>query len=262
MRSSRFVDRRLFEGEADVGVAVDLGGLGHPGAVQDAQVRGVDRALDPLQAVARDVRHAPERVPLVLAGERELRKGRDLALSEPHPGQASCLVDREVDDRNPGRELLGPDQLGRRFEHASAGVDLPAVVDAAHAITLDAPEGERGATVGAQFAQEADPAVLGPEGDVVLAQQTDQHRPVAVDQLRGQRERQPVVLAHEPPHRRVIFDTGQQVVFLSGDHGSSLSHSQPSALQGHPRRRAEGGVVMSVIVAVRTRLADRAWAPS
>ena len=80
------------------------------------------------------------------------------------------------------------------------------------------PSTQRRPPVRAQLVEEPDPAVLGAERDVVLAEQPHRHRPVPVHEVRRQRERQPVVLAHEPAHRRVALDAGQQLVLLTRDH--------------------------------------------
>ena len=122
-------------------------------------------------------------------------------------------------DGHAGREPLGANGLGRALDDAARGIDLPPVVDASDGVALDASEGQRGAAVRAQLVKEADPAVLGPEGDVVLAEQAHRRRAVSVHEVRRHRERNPVVLAHEPTHRRVAVDARQQFVLPLRDHG-------------------------------------------
>ena len=72
----------------------------------------------------------------------------------------------------------------------------------------------------AQLVEEADAPVLGPERDVVLAEQPHRHRRVPGHQVRRHGERDPVVLAHEPTHRRVAVDAGHQFVLRRRGHGS------------------------------------------
>ncbi len=76
--------------------------------------------------------------------------------------------------------------------------------------------------MGTELVEEPDAAVLGPERDVVLTEEADRDRPGVVGEVRREREREPVVLAHEAAHRRVAVDAGQPVVLLSGHHGQSL----------------------------------------
>src|SRR5206468_9679008 len=92
------------------------------------------------------------------------------------------------------------------------------VVDALETVALDARERERRAAVRAQLVEEADPTVLGAKGHVALAEQADRQWPVAMDEVRGERERDPRVLAHEPTHRRVTLDAGHELVLGLRDH--------------------------------------------
>jgi hypothetical protein len=45
-----------------------------------------------------------------------------------------------MDDGHARRELLAPHELGGRLDHAAGHIDLPAVVEAAHAVPLDPAE--------------------------------------------------------------------------------------------------------------------------
>ncbi len=72
----------------------------------------------------------------------------------------------------------------------------------------------------AQLVEEADAAVLGAEGDEVLAEEPHRHRCLPVHEVRRHGERDPVVLAHEPTHRRVAVDAGHQFVLRLRGHGS------------------------------------------
>ena len=185
------------------------------------------------------------------SGEGQLGEGRHVRVAEPHPRQSPRLAHGEVDDAHARRELLGPDELGRRLDHAAGHVDLPAVIEAAHAVPLDAPERQRGAAVGAELVEEADPAVLRAEGDVVLAEEAHLRRCLPVHEMRRERERDPVVLAHEPAHRCVAVDASQQLVLRSRDHGASDGcRGQPigSELEVQPLHTAEH-VEVRVLVA-------------
>ena len=69
--------------------------------------------------------------------------------------------------------------LLRLVHHVDAGagdVELPAVIDAAQAAFLVAPEVQRGATVRAEFVDQADAAFAVAERDQVLAEQADADR--------------------------------------------------------------------------------------
>ena len=70
----------------------------------------------------------------------------------------------------------------------------------------------------AELVEETDAAVLGAERDVVLAEEADRHRCVAVDEVRRECERDPVVVPHEAAHRRVALDACHEVVLLSSRH--------------------------------------------
>ena len=74
----------------------------------------------------------------------------------------------------------------------------------------------------AQLVEKTDPAVLGPEGDVVLAQQADGHRCLAVHELIREPEGQPVVRPHEPAHRSLTLHEGHQLVLSQRRHDVSF----------------------------------------
>ena len=137
-RGLGLVARRLVEGDAEVGVLGELRGLAMPRLVQDADVGRVDRALDALEPVARHARHRHPRVRRRLVGERQVGKGG----ASPPPSHthasppASCTG--KCGDRQRRPRTARPHELGRRLDHAAGHVDLPAVVDAAHAVALDA----------------------------------------------------------------------------------------------------------------------------
>ena len=213
------VGRRLVEGDGEVRVLGHLGGFGDPRFVQVGRVHRVDAALDALQPVARHPRHAPEPVQLLVT-ERKLRERRRLGPAQPHPRQPTRFVHGEMNDGDARRELLGPRHLRRTLHHTTRHVDLPTVVDAPHTVPLDPRQQQRGTTVRTQFVEETDPAVLSPEGDVVLTEQSNRHRRITRHQMRRHRKRDPRMLPHQPTHRRITLDPGQQVVLRRCDHGN------------------------------------------
>ena len=95
-----------------------------------------------------------------------------------------------MDDLHPGGERLGTSDLGGRLDHATGDVDLPPVVDAPDAVSLGATEDQRGAPVRAELVEKADPAVFGPERDVVLAEEAHRGRALPVHQVRRESERE------------------------------------------------------------------------
>ena len=121
------------------------------------------------------------------------------------------------------RESLGAHVLGGRLDDAAGRVDFPPVVDAAQAVALGARQQERCAPVRAQLVEEADAAVVGAERDVVLAEEPNGHWSGSRFEVVRDRERDPIVLAHEPTERRVTVDTGHQFVLGSRRHGLAFA---------------------------------------
>ena len=119
-------------------------------------------------------------------------------------------------------ELLGPDGLVRAFEHLPRRPHLPTVVDATQAVSLDTREDERRAAVRTELVEESDAAVRRAEGDVVLTEQPHGRRSVTRYEVLRQRERDPVVLPHQPTQRGITLDSGHEVVLGTGHHGASL----------------------------------------
>jgi hypothetical protein len=76
--------------------------------------------------------------------------------------------------------------------------------------------------VGAQLVEEADTAVLGPEGDVVLTEAGGPASALAVHEVIREREGQPVVLPHEPAHRCLALDEGHHLVLGPRRHDVSF----------------------------------------
>ena len=186
--------------------------------MQRADVRAVERGLHALQPVAVRLGDRHPHLAIVQQRERQLGERGRGRLAEPHPDDAAALVHREVLDRHLGREGLGVGRVRGHLADEAADVDLPAVEDAAQSALLVAREHERAAAVRARFDEEADAAVAGAEGDVVLTEQTDALRRAIGLELRREDRRDPVVLAHETPHRSVSLDSRQPFVLLVRQH--------------------------------------------
>ena len=181
-------------------------------------MRRVDRALHALHPVARDGRHAHPAVALLRIGEGQLGEFGLLFLAEPDPDQAACLVHRKMADLDALAELLRLHDLRRRLDDAAGYIHLPAVEKATDAVAFDSTERQRRAAVRTEFIQEPDAPVGGAESDIIVAEQPHLQRVILGLQLRGERERNPVVLPHQAAHRGIAFDADHALVFLAGDH--------------------------------------------
>jgi hypothetical protein len=105
----------------------------------------------------------------------------------------------------------------RHVEAVAFSVELPAVIDAADAALLVAPEEQRCATMRAAVIHDADATRRIAKADQLLAQQ-HQADGIAVGlELRRQRRRNPI-LAHELAHRRAGADVHQLIAILVGSH--------------------------------------------
>ena len=67
-------------------------------------------------------------------------------------------------------------RLVHQVDAGAGDVELPAMIDAAQAAFLVAPEIQRDAAMRAEFVEQADAALAVAEGDQVLAEQADAHR--------------------------------------------------------------------------------------
>src|SRR5579871_3258934 len=70
----------------------------------------------------------------------------------------------------------------------------------------------------AMLVEDAGLAVLAAEGDVIAPEQRHPLRRRARDQRLAARKGDPVMLAHQPAHRRVAGNTGQTVILAARDH--------------------------------------------
>ena len=105
---------------------------------------------------------------------------------------------------------------------APVDVELPAVIDAAQAAFLVAPEIQRDAAMRAEFLDQADAALGVAERDEVLAEQADAHRrAVGLGDL-ARKQRGDPVAAHRVAHRRARADAGDEFVLLARQHGAFL----------------------------------------
>src|SRR5437763_12438974 len=107
-------------------------------------------------------------------------------------------------------EFLG---LARHFEALASGVVEPAVIAAADAALLDLTPFERRAAMRAMRVERADPALLVPEDDDLLAQQLFLARQIL--QLFREADRLPIA-AQQLAHRAARLDTGQLVIRWRG----------------------------------------------
>ena len=192
------------------------------GPVQDRCVNRIDPALEPLEPVRGDDRDGVHRLQAVLVVEGEVRERRCLAAAQPHPCDPAGFVHREMDDLHRGAELVVSHQLGRGFDDAARHIELPTVVDATQAVSLDTREDERRAAVRTELVEESDAAVRRAEGDVVLTEQPHGRRGLTRHEVLRQCERDPVVLPHQPTQRGITLDSGHEVVLGTSHHGASL----------------------------------------
>jgi hypothetical protein len=112
-------------------------------------------------------------------------------------------------------------RLVQLIDAGAADVELPAVIDAAQAALLVAPEVERHAAMRAIFLDEADAALGVAEGDELLAHQLDAHRrPIRLGDLARQTGGDPIA-PHRIAHRRSGAGAGDQLVLFLGKHAVS-----------------------------------------
>src|SRR5690349_19115218 len=123
-------------------------------------MRGIDRAFQRLRPIARGVHLDDADLRL---GAR--RPGRRLPfphrLARPHidPDEAAAFmrwIGLVLDMRLHARAVVG---LARHVEDVAVHIELPAVIEAAEAAFLVAPESERGLAMRATLAEHAEPPV-------------------------------------------------------------------------------------------------------
>jgi hypothetical protein len=221
-----------------VGTQVFLGGPVADGAllvdapVQDGRVRRVDLAFHRLQPVA--LLHAQAHVHVLLGHQVPLEVGqrRQVVAVGPHvgPGDAVALAAGVVLDldRFLQAALRG---LGRGVEHVAVHAELPAVVDAAHAAVLVAPEHQRRTAVRAGMVDQADAAIAVAKRQQLLAEQAHALRLAVGLEVAAGEKRNPVE-AHQLPHGGVGADADECLVVFVREHGSVFLDGACS-LTGH-----------------------------
>ena len=226
--------RRLVGGGAQ---PVDVGRRGagnagwhHVGRMQRGGMRRIDRAFEDLRPVAvdMDLGNGNARAGIGLEhGRLPLRHG--FGRTHPDPDKARALA------HGIGLVLdlfskAGACRLGRHLDDIAVHVDLPAMIKAAQAAVLVAPEHQRRTAVRAHFIEHANAALCVAEDHEILAEQADfQGVAIGLRHFLAQAGRQPV-MAHDLAHGRVMFDAAQQVVFLTCQHGvlrRALGHPYP-----------------------------------
>src|SRR5216683_3172467 len=136
--------------------------------MEDRRVRGVDAAFERLEPVAflphfRDVAMALRYLcPLESGGCRhQLARSH---IGPDHPAHLGRRISRQLDLV---AELLG---LVHLIDAIAVDVVLPAVIDAAQARFLIAPEPQRGASVRAELVDQTDPALAVAKTDETFTQ--------------------------------------------------------------------------------------------
>ena len=182
--------------------------------MQDRRVRGVNAAFERLQVVA-----SLDDLGDVTAGFRHLGPGefrqRRHLLGRPEvcPDDTAKFAGRISRQPHLVLELM----LLRLVQLIDAGaghVELPAVIDAAQAALLVAPEEERCASVGAELVEQPHAPAGVAERDQALAEQADADGgAVGLGQLTGEERGHPVP-AHRGAHGGAGADAGEEVVVL------------------------------------------------
>ena len=139
--------------------------------MQKAEMRGVDIAFQRLQPVALALHERDRHLALRQQGRLDLRQRRRLrALAHIDPDKAVALRDRVRLGLDAVLEIRHAGEV-RRIDAIAVRVELPAVIDAAYAVLLVAPEEQRGAAVRAFMVHDPDPPGAVAERDQFLAEQ-------------------------------------------------------------------------------------------
>src|SRR6266404_778846 len=199
---------------------IALGGP-HVGRMQRGGMRRVDLSLHDLCPIAGklDLRNRDPRLSMRSPGRRLEFRHR---LLWPHigPDEPAGLA------RGVGKMfcLFGQSaclRLRRHVDDSAFGVELPAVIEAAHAALFVAPESERRLAVRTGLPEQAELSVAVTKRNELLAEELDPHRrTVRPRHLFRQNRRHPMT-PHQAAHRGVPFDPAQQFVFDSCQHARS-----------------------------------------
>src|SRR5262249_6488259 len=184
-------------------------------AMQERDVRRVDATFHRLQVVAflRALRYEPVRRRHERPFEAWPRR-LELARAQIGPDHVAEL------DARIGLELNLPaeSRLGRDLDALPAHVKFPAMIGAAQAALLVAPEPQRHAAVGAEFVHQPDPARTVAEGDQPLGQEFHAHRrAIRLGEFRCKECRDPIA-PQQPAHRRARRGLRQEVVKFARGH--------------------------------------------
>ena len=154
-------------------------------------------------------------------GELPLRQRR-LLLGRAHVGpQHAAALDQRIGLQLDLLAVAAFARLGRHLDALAGVVVLPAVVGAAQAAVLVAPEPQRHAAVGAELVGQRELVVGVAPGQQPLGQELEPHRrATGLRQFLGQQRRLPARPEH-PSHRRAGAGLGEQVVLFFSQHRSA-----------------------------------------
>ena len=187
--------------------------------VQKGKVRRVQAALAGLRPVALLELLGDEPLLRWHREKLEVRQRWRVLRAEPGPDNATGF--RDLQRANAGARLhpLGNGRFDIGHIHAAPiGVELPAVVGAAQAARLHAPEEEMRAAMRAPRSDDADAPGAVAERDELLAEELQAlWRAVGLRQFAAQQRRHPVVPEHRA-HGRPRPGLGQDCVLLGGQH--------------------------------------------
>ena len=169
--------------------------------MQNADMRGVEIALDRLEPIAMPLHEADVLALARLEAGLEQRQARRLGrIAHIDPDHAVALRRQIGLGADPVLELLALGQIGL-IDAIAVDIVFPAVIDAAYAVLLVAPQEQRGAAMRAAMIHHPDPAGCIAERDQLLAEEKDPHRRPVGFELSGMRRRDPI-LPHQLAHRR------------------------------------------------------------
>jgi hypothetical protein len=177
-------------------------------SVQEAEMRGIDLALNGLQVIAVALDEGDANFVIGQVEDFERRQRRDLCL-RPHvdPDDAralDCLIGL-------GFHLMLEILVRRHARHVdtvASDVVFPAVIDAADAAFLVASEEQRGAAVRTTVVHHADAALCVAKRDQLFAEQHQPDRRPVAHEFDGLCRGDPV-LAHQFAHDRSGSDLGE-----------------------------------------------------
>src|SRR5205823_2428632 len=205
--------------EAKQAVLGYIGGIDRAG-MQEAEMRGVDFAFEALQPIALALREDDVDLTLRQQGRLDLRQRRRfLALAHIDIDQAVALGDPIRLRLDVALEIRVVGDV-RRIDAIALRVELPAVIEAAQAVLLVAPQKQRGAAVRTFVVHDPDPTRGVAERDQSLAEQHQPDRRAIALQFRRHRRRNPI-LPHQIAHDGARPDADQIFAVLT-THGGVL----------------------------------------